>query len=127
MRRNLVILGLLAVLVLGFALAYLLLTPPREQGMEAPILTGGPTIPQVRAYAEGKEVRFIHTEASDPAVAGMLTRMMGGSQVLVVPALAQVPDAALADVYVFTNGILGEGPLGYQPDVVDRPPGAPGY
>ncbi len=83
--------------------------------------------PEARAYAEGKEVRFIHTEASDRAVADMLTRMMGGSQVLVVPALGQVPDAALGDVYVFTNGIRGEGSLGYQPDVVDRPPGALGY
>ena len=33
-------------------------------------------------------------------------------------------------VYVFTNGTKGEGPmgpLGFQPDVFDDPPGHPGY
>jgi hypothetical protein len=41
-----------------------------------------------------------------------------------------VPEAALAEVYVFTNGIQprgNRGPLEYQPDVFDAPPGTPGY
>jgi hypothetical protein len=75
---------------------------------------------------EGKEIRFIHTEASDAKVAELLTDMMG-SPVLVVPALAQAPNATLSNVYVFTNGIRGEGPLGFQPDVFDNPPGTAGY
>jgi hypothetical protein len=33
----------------------------------------------------------------------------------------------LADVYVFTNGIKDGGPLGFQPDVFDKPPGTSGY
>jgi hypothetical protein len=33
----------------------------------------------------------------------------------------------LSDVYVFTNGVVGKGPLGFQPDVFDNPPGTDGY
>ncbi len=83
-------------------------------------------IPPVRGYMEGKEIRFIHTEASDAKVAELLTDMMG-SPVLVVPSLAQAPSATLANVYVFTNGIRGEGPFRFQPDVFDNPPGTAGY
>jgi hypothetical protein len=83
-------------------------------------------IPAGRAYAEGKEIYFSHTETSDPDIAEMLTNMMK-SPVLHVPALAQVPMEALADVYVFENGVTGKGPLGFQPDVFDSPPGSAGY
>jgi len=83
-------------------------------------------IPPVRGYMEGKEIRFIHTEASDAKVAELLTDMMG-SPVLVVPSLAQAPSATLSNVYVFTNGIRGEGPFRFQPDVFDNPPGTAGY
>lgn len=97
----------------------------RPAGMSA----GGPVIPSVLGYAEGEEILFIHSEASDPQIADTLTAMMR-SPVLVVPELAQVPQAALANVYVFTNGIRprGErGPLEYQPDVFDAPPGTEAY
>ncbi len=83
-------------------------------------------IPPIRGYMEGKEIRFIHTEASDAKVAELLTDMMG-SPVLVVPSLAQAPNATLSNVYVFTNGISGEGPFKFQPDVFDNPPGTTGY
>jgi len=83
-------------------------------------------IPAGKAYAEGKEIYFSHTEASDAAIAEKLTNMMK-SPVLHVPALASVPAEALADVYVFENGVSGKGPLGFQPDVFDSPPGTAGY
>lgn len=83
-------------------------------------------VPPVKGYLEGKEIRFIHTEVSDGKVAGLLTEMMG-SPVLVVPSLAQASEAMLANVYVFTNGIRGEGPFRFQPDVFDNPPGTDGY
>jgi hypothetical protein len=97
----------------------------RPAGMDA----GGPVVPSVRGYAEGEEILFMHTEASDPAVADTLTKMMK-SPVLVVPELAQVPEGALANVYVFTNGVQprgARGPFEYQPDIFDAPPGTPGY
>lgn len=97
------------------------------QGMGMPGMMGdAPVIPAGLAYADGQEIRFIHTEVSDPDIAQLLTDMMN-SPVLVVPALADVPDSALATVYVFTNGPEGMGPLGFQPDVFDNPPGASGY
>ena len=97
----------------------------RPSGMDA----GGPVVPSVLGYAEGEEILFMHTEASDSAVADTLTKMMS-SPVLVVPSLAQTPEAALAAVYVFTNGIQprgARGPFEYQPDVFDSPPTTPGY
>lgn len=84
-------------------------------------------VPPVKGYLEGREIRFLHTEASDPKVAELLTRMMR-SPVLVVPSLAQAPETMLADVYVFTNGVKrGEGPFKFQSDVFDRPPEGNGY
>ena len=60
-------------------------------------------VPAGKAYAEGKEIYFTHTEASDPAIAEKLTNMMK-SPVMYVPSLAKVPAEALANVYVFENG-----------------------
>ncbi len=86
---------------------------------------GGP-MPPVEGLYRGQEVSFVHTEASDPEVARTLTGMTG-SPVLVVPGLSNLPEASLADVYVFANGVRGRGPLGFQPDVFDSAPGDPGY
>ena len=83
-------------------------------------------LPAGKAYAEGKEIYFVHTEASDAGVAEKLTNMMQ-SPVMFVPSLANVPDESLGNVYVFTNGIEGMGPFGFQSDVFDNPPGTDGY
>jgi hypothetical protein len=85
-----------------------------------------PRLPPVKAYYEGEEVFFVHPEASDEETADLLTDMMA-SPVLVVPELEQVPEESLAKVYVFTNGITGDGPLGFQPDVFDSAPGDENY
>ncbi len=83
-------------------------------------------LPAGKAWADGKEIYFVHTEASDPGVAETLTNMME-SPVILVPSLADVPVESLANVYVFTNGIAGDGPFGFQADVFDNPPGSDGY
>lgn len=152
MRRNLMVTALVAVIVGGFVLVYLSLKPTQpqqtgsiesasqttstEETMQEDGGMGGmagmgasedvPRVPPVGAYYEGEEVFFIHTETSDQEIADLLTGMMG-SPVLVVPELAEVPEEALSKVYVFTNGIRGDGPLGYQPDVFDSAPGDEGY
>lgn len=141
MRRNLIVTALVAVIMGGFVLAYLSLSPPQAQqqmdaadsasqtGMGEMAAEDVPRVPPVKGYAEGQEIFFIHTEASDPDIAGMLTGMMG-SPVLVVPELAQVPEEPLANVYVFANGVKVDGPrgpLGFQPDVFGTPPGTDGY
>jgi hypothetical protein len=100
-------------------------TPMPMPGMGM-MMGAAPQVPAGLAYSEGQEIRFIHTEASDPDIAQLLTNMMT-SPVLVVPSLAEVPASALAPVYVFTNGVAGAGPLGFQPDVFPFPPSAPEY
>jgi hypothetical protein len=93
---------------------------PKESGPAKAELPAG------KAWSEGKQIYFIHTEASDPGVAEKLTNMMK-SPVMLVPSLAKIPDEALANVYPFTNGVKGTGPFGFQPDVFDNPPGTDGY
>lgn len=99
---------------------------PEESGGMEMDMGDAPMVPAGMAYAEGEEIRFIHTEVSDPEIAKVLTDMMD-SPVLVVPSLANAPEEMLAKVYVFTNGVEGMGPLGFQPDVFDNPPETPGY
>lgn len=87
-----------------------------------------PVVPAVQGFAAGEEILFLHTEASDSGIAETLTEMMR-SPVLVVPELASAGEALLAEVYVFTNGPQPDvqGPLGYQADVFDCPPGEACY
>ena len=110
--RNMVITALVAVMVAGFVIAARFYT--------------GTVVPPVDAYLDGERILFIHTEASDPGVAALLTKMKG-SPVVVVPSLAKVPKEILTPVYVFKNGVPGEGPFKFQPDVFDHPPGSKGY
>lgn len=112
MKRNLIVTGLVAVIIAAFVLTARFLT--------------GSVVPPVDGYMEGQNIRFIHTEASDSKIAQLLTKMKG-SPVLVVPSLAQAPQDMLANVYVFTNGLKGGGPLEFQPDVFDNPPDTEGY
>ncbi len=86
--------------------------------------------PPVEGFYAGSDILFAHTEASDEQIAEMLTTMMD-SPVLIVPELADVPESARANVYVFTNGVTPEGamggPMGFQPDVFDSAPGDDDY
>lgn len=98
-------------------------------GMGGMEMEDAPDIPPVHGLYAGEEIFFVHTESSDQEVADMLTGMME-SPVLVVPALADVPESALGNVYVFTNGVQPDGPrgpFGFQPDVFDSAPGDEGY
>jgi hypothetical protein len=112
MKRNLTVTALIAIIIAGFVLSARFLF--------------GAVVPPVDGYTEGEKIRFIHPEASDPQVAQILTEMKG-SPVIVVPELAKVPKTALANVYVFKNGVSGNGPFEYQADVFDSPPGTDGY
>lgn len=110
---KLLLIGILFVFVLGAC------APAAEKMPEA-------LLPAGAAFADGKEIFFVHTEASDADIAELLTKMMD-SPVLFTPGLATVPDSALAEVYVFDNGMEGMGPLGFQADVFNNPPGTEGY
>jgi len=112
MTRNVVVTVAVAVVVGVFVLAYAYARPPVE--------------PPVAGYLDGQEIKFFHTEVSDPAVAKILTDMIS-SPVFTVPSLAQASETMLARVYVFTNGVKDGGPLKFQRDIFDNPPRTPGY
>ncbi len=125
-----------------FAIALLVLVPrpggrsvavaEQDEGMGGMATPSGRpvTVPPVDGFYAGEAILFIHTEASDEQIAELLTGMMG-SPVIVVPQLGDVPQSALANVYVFTNGVAPEGgmggPMGFQPDVFDSAPGDAAY
>ena len=112
MKRNLIVTAMIAVIIAGFVLGARYLF--------------GAVVPPVDGFTEGQRIRFIHTEASDPQVAALLTKMKG-SPVIVVPELAKAPRELLTNVYVFKNGVKGNGPFEFQADVFDNPPGTKGY
>lgn len=125
--------AVIAVVVLGFGAwwTYGLDRPAgmADGGMNGMDTADVPRLPPVAGYYNGDRIFFVHTEASDAKVAGMLTGMMD-SPVLVVPELAKVPESARGPVYVFTNGVKPDGPagpFGFQPDVFDTAPGDAGY
>ncbi len=111
---------------LGAVLVLLAVSAGWAQQMGPGMMAGDNPTPPVKGLYKGREIMFVHTEASDAAVAGVLTRMMG-PKVLHVPSLRKIPTALLADVYVFTNGVQGDGPMGFQPDVFDSVPGDARY
>ncbi|MGH2403533.1 MAG: DUF7482 domain-containing protein [bacterium] len=112
-----------AVAFTGYAVFYGVTTPPQQMPAQGASMPAGQNLaPPVKGLYRGREVQFIHTDASDPQVASMLTTMMG-PKVLVVSSLAKVPPSLLADVYVFTNGVRGGGPFGFQADVFNSVPG----
>jgi hypothetical protein len=84
------------------------------------------TLPLTRGYANGNEVFYISTEASDKDLAAHLTNLTG-SRVVYAQSVANTPPTALANIYAFKNGIEGTGPLGFQPNVADSEPGQAGY
>lgn len=77
-------------------------------------------LPVNKAFADGKEIYFVHLEASDDIAAKELTDMMD-SPVFYVSSLAKMPAEALANVYSFRNGVER------QVSVFDSPPGTDGY
>ena len=110
----------LTLLVLAALLVLLSACAPQQNG------PAKAELPVDKGYAEGVEIYFTHTEASN---AEMAEKMAAGMQsaVLYVPALAHVTDHAVANVYVFTNGVEGASMSGLQPSVFDNPPGTEGY
>src|ERR687891_1225209 len=83
-------------------------------------------IPLMKGYENGNEIFFVATDASDNETAIQITNETG-FKVNFAPILAQTPEAARGQAYVFTNGIPGQRPFGFQLPVVNAKPGAQGY
>ncbi len=83
-------------------------------------------IPLEKGLYDGKDVYYITTEASDANFAFNLTNVTT-FPVTYSPSLKKTPDSALAQIYLFKNGIKGAGLLGFQSDVLDSIPGDQNY
>ncbi|MDE1767193.1 MAG: hypothetical protein KGI27_13125 [Thaumarchaeota archaeon] len=78
-------------------------------------------IPLVKGLYDGKDVFYISTDTSDSNMAAMVSKFTN-FPVNFAPSLAKTPPVALANMYVFKNGIKGSGAMGYQPEVFDAIP-----
>jgi len=83
-------------------------------------------IPLMNGYENGNEIFFIATDVSDKKTAEMITNLTG-FKVNFSPLLAQTPESARGQAYVFKNGIEGKGPLGFQLPVLNAKPGDEEY
>ena len=73
-------------------------------------------IPLIEGFVNGNSVFYINTDISDQKLASQLTSTTG-FRVNYAPLLAQAPNDAVAQFYVFKNGIKGTGTLGFQSTV----------
>ena len=84
------------------------------------------TIPMHAAYHDSGQVMYIVTDASDADWAEKITEAQTWN-VELAPPLADAPDDMLNTMYVFTNGIPGEGLYGYQDEVFAHTPDMDDY
>jgi hypothetical protein len=83
-------------------------------------------IPLMKGYENGHKIFFIATDTSDNKTATQITNQTG-FKVNFAPLLTKSPETARGQAYVFTNGIPGQGPFGFQLPVVNAKPGDEGY
>lgn len=83
-------------------------------------------IPLVKGYENGNEIFFIATDVSDEKIAEFATNLTG-FKVNFSPLLAQTPESARGQAYVFKNGVEGKGPFGFQVPVLNGKPGDEQY
>ena len=81
-------------------------------------------IPLHAGLYNGTGLLYVVTDASDAGYAGMISQRQGW-RVEPAPALSGAPADAVADVYVFANGVAGAGMRGYQDDVFSSTPAQP--
>lgn len=84
-------------------------------------------IPMQKGYENGSEIYFVAFDASDNNLALQITNNSNDFPVHYTKLLTQTPSEATEESYIFTNGIPGEGHLGYQPTIVESKPGDSAY
>ncbi|ABK78046.1 hypothetical protein CENSYa_1424 [Cenarchaeum symbiosum A] len=82
-------------------------------------------MPLVHGLYGGEGVLYVLTDASDLEYSAFASERIGWD-VAFSPLLANATAPALSDVYVFTNGVEGNGSGRYQDDVFTDTPGQPG-
>ena len=110
--------------------------PPTEVVMRTVTVDAGPPrlelargavpayLPLHAGLYNGTGLLYTVTDASEAGYAEMISQRQGW-RVEPSPALGGAPEDAVADMYVFTNGVRGGGIRGYQDDVFSSTPGQP--
>jgi hypothetical protein len=83
-------------------------------------------MPLHQGYYNGESVYFIITDSSEQTHADIITKQQGW-KVELAPLLANAPAAALSPMYVFTNGVEGDGVHGFQGEVFSSTPAQEDY
>ncbi|MCZ6582163.1 MAG: hypothetical protein O6761_03200 [Thaumarchaeota archaeon] len=83
-------------------------------------------IPMHQGFFNGDSVYFIVTDSSDEKHADIVTEQQGW-KVEVAPLLAMAPESALSPVYIFKNGVEGNGVHGFQVEVFSSTPAQDDY
>lgn len=78
-------------------------------------------IPLHKAFFEGKSVYYIITDTNDKTQAKMISEKQKW-KVELAPPLGKAPKEALDTVYVFLNGITGNGTQGFQEEIFPSTP-----
>jgi hypothetical protein len=79
------------------------------------------TIPMHQGIYESNQVLYIITDGSDEDYAKTLTEKQGWN-VELAPAIANVPNDVLQKIFIFKNGIKGDGIYGFQDEVFSSTP-----
>ena len=79
------------------------------------------TIPMHTGLYEGEQVLYIITDGSDEEYAKTISDKQSW-RVEIAPAISDIPDNSLQKLFVFKNGIRGDGISGFQNDVFSSTP-----
>ena len=84
------------------------------------------TIPLHKGTVNGKPVYYIITDSSNNLVASTISDKQNW-KVQLSPVLAHVPSTSFGNIFIFNNGISGNGTRGYQNDVLSFSPSDENY
>jgi hypothetical protein len=90
----------------------------------APVAAAQP--PLIEGFFNGQTAKYMVTDISSAADAALLSEKTG-YLVTFVASLAAAPETSLGKLYLFTNGVAGSNPLGFQANVLSAIPGEQGY
>ncbi len=79
------------------------------------------TIPMHKGIYEGKQILYIITDGSDEDYAKTISEKQGWN-VEIAPSIANVPEDTLQKLFVFKNGIKGDGIYGFQDELFSTTP-----
>jgi len=79
------------------------------------------TIPMHKGVYEGNEIFYIITDSSDEDYAKSLSEKQHWN-VEIAPVIANVPEKALQKLFIFKNGVRGDGIYGFQNEVFSNTP-----